>query len=160
MSAPAADAPDSGENAQGRSVRDTATCTKPPRGLAGQLLYGDSIERLRLGNSVSAQAKGCVIAIALPNGISPTQSTAKRFSTSPVHVIWTGNSRPRILRTPRPPALPILPHIVPFSVPAREDRQRSVVLWALFSPGIRKALRAASVSEATWIAGTWRVSRF
>src|ERR1035437_7909799 len=56
---------------------------------------------------------------------------------------------------PNPPrGLPILPHIVPFSVPAREDRQRSVVLWALFSPGIRKALRAASVSEATWIGAT------
>src|ERR1035437_4837150 len=69
-----------GKDARGRSVHDTATCTKPPRSLAGQLLYGDSIERLRLGSSVSAQAKGWVFAIALPNGVSLSQSTAKRFS--------------------------------------------------------------------------------
>jgi hypothetical protein len=75
--------PGNGENAWGRSVHDTATCTKPPGGLAGQLLYGDSIERLCLVNSVLAQAKGCVVAIALPNETSHSQSTAKRFSTSP-----------------------------------------------------------------------------
>ena len=64
------------KNARGRSVHDTATCTKPPRGLAGQLPYGDSIEKLCLANSVSAQAKRCMFAIALPNGVSPSQSTA------------------------------------------------------------------------------------
>jgi hypothetical protein len=36
------------KNARGRSVHDTATCTKPPRGLAGQLPYGDSIDRVCL----------------------------------------------------------------------------------------------------------------
>ena len=75
-----------------------ATCSEPPRGSAGQLLFRDSIESLRLGSSVLAQAKGCVFAIALPNVISPSQSTAKRFSTSPLGVKWAENALPCIWR--------------------------------------------------------------
>jgi hypothetical protein len=66
-----------------------ATCSEPPRGSAGQLLFRDSIESLRLGSSVLAHAKGCVIAIALPNVVSPSQSNAKRFCTSRVQWIST-----------------------------------------------------------------------
>src|ERR1019366_1119337 len=44
---------------------------------------------LRLGSSVLAHAKGCVIAIALPNVVSPSQSNAKRFCTSRVQWIST-----------------------------------------------------------------------
>ena len=88
--------PGNGRNARGRRVHDTATC-KPPRGLAGQLLCGDSIDRVCLAILTRRWGNAAWSQFALPNA-APPQSTAKRFSTSPLGVKWAENALPCIWR--------------------------------------------------------------